>query len=792
MLALAHDAWTLALHRSRWGAVTRAALLVVAGAAGVTAALLVYAHLAPLTPLDEQAPPAGTLILDRHGTPLLRDASAGTRILVALDDIAPIALAATVAAEDQRFWRHPGVDPLAVARALGDGVAARGRPRGASTLTQQLARRLYLADGEEPRLLRKAREALISLQLEARHSKRELLEAYLNHVYYGRGAYGIEAASRRYFGVSAQHLGVAQASYLAGLPQLPAVYGDEDAPAGALARQRYVLDRLVATGAISEERATDALATPLVFAGEGDEPLAPHFTTMVLDELTTVRPDLAGRDGLVVETTLDATLQRAATRSLRVRLERIAAWGAGNGAVVVIEPATGALVALVGSADFEETETGQVNMALAPRQTGSALKPLLYAAAFEHGYTAGSMLLDVPSSFPTPIGVYTPVNADHRYRGPVALRTALASSLNVPAVRTLDRIGAGALVRMANRAGLSEIAAPAPYGLSLALGSAEVPLLRLATAFGAIATGGELAESYTIERVRDARTDAVLYERKPPPPRPVMSPGHAFILADILSDPIAREPGFGAGSVLETPFPAAVKTGTTFEFRDNWTVGFTPDRVVGVWVGNAEGGPMLGLSGVDGAGPVWRDVIEAATAGRPLRAFEPPPSVVTSIICAPTGLRPGPHCPSPVTEWFVDGTEPEEIEAYYVLDADGALAVDPPLEARTWAERSGIRLADTYDQESVVGVAIVQPVEGAVLYFAPELQRQETVLRATVPAGAEHVEFRVDGATVGRATGPDAFVVWPMTRGEHTLEVIATFADGATAAATSHYEVRDP
>lgn len=792
MGAWAYGAWRLTLRRNRWGATTRTALVALAGAAGVAGAVIGYAYLVPLTPFDEQAPPAGTLILDRHGTLLLRDASEGMRVPVALDDIAPIALAATIAAEDRRFWRHPGVDPLAVARALGDAAATGSEPRGASTLTQQLARRLYLADDDAPPLLRKAREALISLQLEARHSKRELLEAYLNHVYYGRGAYGIEAAARRYFGVSARNLGLAQASYLAGLPQLPAVYGDEDAPAGALARQRYVVDRLVATGVVSEERAAEATATPLVFAGEGDEARAPHFTTMVLDELATVRPDLAARGGLVVETTLDATLQRAATRSLRVRLERIAAWGAGNGAVVVIEPATGALLAVVGSADFGEAEAGQVNMALAPRQTGSAMKPLLYAAAFEQGYTAATMLLDVPSSFPTPIGVYTPVNADHRFRGPVALRTALASSLNVPAVRTLDDIGPGAMVRMANRAGLSGIAAPEPYGLSLALGSAEVPLLRLTAAFGAIANGGELAEPYAIERVRDARTDEVLYERAQPPARPVMPPGHAFLLADILSDPIAREPGFGAGSVLETPFPAAVKTGTTFEFRDNWTVGFTPDRVVGVWVGNAEGCPMLGLSGVDGAGPVWRDVIEASTAGRPLRGFEPPPSVVTSIVCAPTGLRPGPHCLAPVTEWFVDGTEPDEIEAYYVLDADGAPAIDPPLDARTWAERSGLRLAGHYDHESEVGVAIVQPVEGTVLYLAPELQRQEAVLRATVPAGAEYVEFRVDGLPVGRASGPDAFVVWPMTRGAHTLEVIATFADGATAAATSHYEVRDP
>ena len=783
---------TRLLRRDRSGALLRTGLAAAAVILGAAGALLAYAHLAPLTPLDQQAPAAGTLIVDRQGALLLRDSSDGTRIPVTLDGIAPIAVAAMVAAEDQRFWRHPGVDPLAAARALTHAATAGTQPRGASTITQQLARRLYLPDEGGPALLRKAREALIALQLEARHPKRDLIEAYLNHVYYGRGAYGIEAAARRYFGVAARHLDLARASYLAGLPQSPALYGDEQAAERALARQRYVLGRLVATGAITRAQAAEAAALPLAFASEEDTALAPHFATMVLDELATLRPDLADRPGLIIETTLDATLQRAATRALRVRLERIAQWGAGNGAVVVIEPRSGALLALVGSADFAEAEAGQVNMALAPRQTGSAMKPLLYAAAFEHGYTAASMLLDVPSSFQTPVGVYIPTNADHRYRGPVALRTALASSLNVPAVRTLDEIGVGALVRTANRAELSGIAAPEPYGLSLALGSAEVPLLGLTAAYSAIANEGRLAEPYGIERVRDGATGHVLYEREAPAPARVMSPEHAFLLSDILSDPIAREPGFGAGSVLETPFPAAVKTGTTFKFRDNWTVGFTPDRAVGVWVGNAQGEAMLGLSGVDGAGPVWRDVIEAAMADRPPRAFEPPPSMITAIVCAPTGLVPGAHCPSPVTEWFVAGTEPSEIEAYYVPGADGALAIDPPAEARSWAARAGVRLGGDYDHESPLAVTIVQPAEGAVLYIAPELYRQETLLRAAAPAGVEQIEFRVDGVAVGSAPGPDAYVVWKLTVGAHTLEVVATLADGATVAATSRYEVRDP
>ena len=264
------------LRRDRPGALLRIGLAAGAGALGAACALLAYAYLAPLTPLEQQAPPAGTVIVDRHGAPLLRDASEGVRIPVSLDEIAPIAVSATIAAEDQRFREHSGVDLLAVASALTEAATGRAQPRGASTITQQLARRLYLSGTDAPALLRKAREALIALQLEARHSKHELIEAYLNHVYYGRGAYGIEAAARRYFGVSARQLDLAQASFLAGLPQLPSVYGDESA--AARTRQRYVLDRLAADGVITPQQASSAARTPLAFADAGEPALAPHFT----------------------------------------------------------------------------------------------------------------------------------------------------------------------------------------------------------------------------------------------------------------------------------------------------------------------------------------------------------------------------------------------------------------------------------------------------------------------------------------------------------------------------------
>ena len=765
-------------------------LVATAAGVGVAGALVAYAFLAPLDPLDERAPVAGTLMVDRHGTLLARDSSEGIRVPVALEQIAPLAVAATIAAEDQRFWHHFGVDPLAVASALGESLTDAGRPRGASTITQQVARQLYLDDGS-PALLRKAREALTAFQLEARYPKSALVEAYLNHVYYGRGAYGIEAAARVYFGVSARNLDLARASYLAGLPQLPGIYGEAADAGGALARQQYVLERLVATGAITGAQADEAAAATLGFVATVEPELAPHFTRMVEDELAAIRPDLAGRPGLVVETTLDATLQREANRSVAAHLGRVADRNAGNGAVVALDANSGAVVVLVGSADFAEEEAGQVNMAVALRQPGSALKPFLYGAAFEQGYTAATPLLDVPSSFATADGAFRPINYDHRFRGPTPLRTALASSLNVPAVRTLDDLGIEAFLEVAHRFGLRDFGAAEAYGLAVVLGAAEVRLLDLTAAYGALAAGGLRAEPYTIERVRVAATGEVLYEREAPVRERAIAAEHAFLLADILSDPFARAPAFGFHTALDTPFPAAVKTGTTSQFRDSWAVGFTPEHAVGVWVGNADGEPMIDLPGLEGAAPIWRDVMVAVSADRPERDFVPPPSMVSVTVCQPTGLLPGPHCPSPAGEWFIAGTEPGTTETYYLRDAGGRLVIDPPVEARAWAADAGLRLAGVADGAAGTGLTIVQPARGAVLFLAPELPAQEAVLRVSAPAAAERIEFLIDGELVGRASGPDARLLWELTPGVHTLRVVAVLASGGTETATTRFEVRE-
>ena len=346
---------------------------------------------------------------------------------------------------------------------------------------------------------------------------------------------------------------------------------------------------------------------------------------------------------------------------------------------------------------------------------------------------------------------------------------ALASSLNVPAVRTLEAIGVDAFLEMAQRVGLDTLDAPEAYGLALTLGAGEVTPLDLTAAFGAFAAGGTLQEPYVIERVTDG-AGRVLYEHQAAVPTRVLSPQHAFLVADILSDPVARAAGFGDFSVLDNPFGAGVKTGTSSDFRDNWTVGFTPEVVVGVWVGNTDDSPMINVSGMDGAAPIWRDVIEAAFERSPGREFTRPPGLQRASVCAPTGLLPGPHCPSPMVEWFVDGTAPTHIEHYYVVDERGQRAIDPPLEARPWATDAGLRVAGDV-AGSAGSVYIVQPVPGSVFYIARELDRQRLLLRAAVPPSTTRVQFLLDGLPIGEVSADDAALVWRREPGEHALEV---------------------
>ena len=749
-----------------------------AGLAATVAATWLYACHAPFESPESKMTVPGMVVLDANGVILQRDGADGFRIPVSLDRVAPIAREATIAAEDQRFATHIGVDPIAMALAV---LGFRDHRSGASTISQQLARRLYLDGGSGLLPVRKSRESLIALQLEAHRSKDEILELYLNEVYYGRGAYGIEAAARVYFGVSAANLDLARAAYLAGLPQLPSVFqAGEDGPARE--RQAYVLSRLVDDGRVPRAAAEAAKHEPLALLPSLEPAIASQFVAYALDELAQLRPDLAGRKGLVIETSLDAGLQVEAERLARLQIAKLRERNVTNAAVVVLDPATGGILAMVGSID------GDINLAVSPRQPGSALKPFLYGSAFELGYTPATPLLDVPTTFVDGAEQYSPQNYDRTFRGVVPLRTALGSSLNVPAVQTLESVGIDRFLETAHRFGLTTLTDAERYGLSLTLGGGEVRLLDLTGAYAALAAGGELARPYAVARVRDA-TGAVLYQRPASAPLRVLSPENAFLLSDILADADARIPGFGEVTPFDLPFVAAAKTGTTTGFRDNWTLGYTGSFAVGVWVGNADASPMRDVSGIDGAGPIWRDVMLAAAMTREPTWRARPRGIVEAAVCSPTGLLPGPDCPYTVRELFVAGSVPTATETYYVRQPTGEVAIDPPLRARAWALDAGLLLANA-PSDAAASVRIVSPGDGSTLYLAPELRSQEVVLRASAGPGAREVTFSVDGVVAGTVSAGDARLVHPLGAGRHQVQATATYSNGTTVTATSVFEVK--
>ena len=751
-------------------------------AMAVLLALPVYARLAPLDAPESRSVVPGTVVLDMHGTALEHQGADGLRIPVSLDGIAPRMLQATVSAEDRRFWQHPGVDPLAIARALSRMGT---QPSGASTITQQLARRLYLSDDSASLPVRKAHEALIALQLEVRRSKGEILDLYLNDVYYGRGAYGVEAAARVYFGISAANLDLAHASYLAGLPQRPSSYDSADVTL-ARVRQSYVLARMVEDGWISRAEADAASAEPIAVLPAHRPPLAHAFVAYALVELARLRPDLAGRAGLTIETTLDAGLQAEVERLARLRLAELKDRNVTDAALVAIEPGTGRILAMVGGAtDGDPAHGGEINMALSPRQPGSALKPFLYASAFEHGYTPASALLDVPTAFATAEGPYRPLNFDRSFHGVVPLRVALASSLNVPAVRTLDALGMNAMLEVVHRFGLATLSETERYGLSLTLGGGEVRLLDLTSAYAALAAGGALTAPFAVARVRDAR-GRVVYERTQGVSQRVLSAQHAYLLADILSDGDARIPGFGSVTPFDVPFQAAVKSGTSTGFRDTWTVGYTPEIAIGVWAGNADGSPMIDVSGVEGAGPIWRDAMMAAALGRRMSWYARPAGIVETTVCAPTGLLPGSVCQSPVRELFVAGTEPVTRESYYVRGLDGRIAVNPPVEARAWARDAGLTLAADGLLATDRALRVVAPAAGTIYWLAPELSAQRVLFRASASPGIDTITFELDDVVIGRRAADDPSVLWDLEPGRHTLRVSAP----GLAAVISSFEVK--
>ncbi len=632
-----------------------------------------------------------TRILDRNGNVLYEivDPSGGRRTYVPLDDISPYLVAATLATEDKEFYGHPGFDPMAIVRAFFQNFRSGETVSGASTITQQLAKALFLSSDERNQgtYQRKVKEALLAAELTRLYTKDEILELYLNEIYYGNLAYGVEAASQTYFKVSAKNLDLGQASFLAGLPQLPGIYDIYTNRDTTLLRHQDVL--LLMFKASKEQGCIYVSNNPTSICVELDEATEaareiegfeftppdfqiryPHWVNFVRAELEKeFDPQTIYHSGFTVWTTLDPGLQDTAQKLIQEQVTQLSDRHVTNGALVTIRPATGEILAMVGSEDFYKEEIdGQVNMAVSPRQPGSSIKPLTYLAAFEKGWTPASLIWDVYSEFPPsgdpndPRPPYIPVNYDERYHGPVTVRSALANSYNIPAVKTLQFVGIfdnantpeeDGFIALARRMGIDSLTRT-DYGLSLTLGGGEVTLLEMTSAYAVIANGGRKINPIAITRIEDYQGN-LIFQYEPPTGEQVIKLEHAFLISSILSDNQARSPAFGPNSVLNLSFQAAAKTGTTNDFRDNWTLGYTPDLSVGVWVGNADYTPMQETSGLSGAAPIWASFMEAAiqqlTGGNPT-SFIKPAGVVERVICEISGTEPSQWCPNQRSEYF--------------------------------------------------------------------------------------------------------------------------------------------
>jgi len=665
-----------------------AVLLILAGLVVVGVVLMVGAYAV----VASELPSPGELrartatfrsmqILDRDGNLLNEtfDPDAGRRTVVPLDQISPFLVQATIATEDVHFYQHRGVDPLAIARAVWYAIREKEIVSGASTIPQQLVKQAFLTS--ERTMTRKVKEAVLAAEISRRYTKDEILELYLNEIFYGNLAYGARAAADTYFKKDAKALTLAEASLLAGLPQAPAYYDPYTNPERARRRQAVVLNLMVEAGFVTREQAdaAQAEAEALVLAKPDFDLRAPHFTLLVREQIESLYgPDALYKLGLNVTTTLDSRLQAEAEAIVREQVDKLATRHVTNGALVALRPESGEIVAFVGSKDFgDEAIAGQVNMATAPRQPGSAMKPFVYLAAFEQPdrpaaerWTPGTLVADVRTEFPDGANPpYVPVNYDGEEHGLVTVRAALANSYNVPAVKALQTVGIPAFLDVARRAGITTLTRP-DYGLSLALGGGEVPLVELTGAFAVLATGGYRRPPVAILKVTDAAGAVVCDSRDAARPcRPgavddgvgrqrVIDPVDAFLITDILSDNEARVPAFGASSPLQLNRPAAVKTGTTNDYRDNLTVGFTPQIVAGVWVGNADNSPMRGVSGVAGAGPIWNAFMTAAHRDLPAEVFGPPPGAGQFEVCRDTGTQPGSACPETRVWWFASDRPP--------------------------------------------------------------------------------------------------------------------------------------
>ncbi len=708
---------------------------------------IVFSFFIPLPQQDFSSQSVQSLrITDRNGIVLrefLNDEQ-GRGQWKSLASIVPSLQQATVAVEDKRFYSHIGFDPIAILRSVVDNIRAMQFRSGGSTITQQVIRNVY----HRPRTLRsKIVELWDAVRLERMFSKEEILEQYLNRAPYGNQLFGIEAAARWYFAKPALDLSLAESAFLAALPNAPSYLNPSKNASDALLRQRGILQKMLVQKKISQEEYDRAMVQPVQLVSSETHFKAPHVAEMI--EAMHLKTENGS-----VRTTIDYPLQQQIQWLMRGHLKKLAKRNVHNAAVIVLNNSTGEILALVGSADFFDISyNGQVNGVISHRQPGSAIKPFMYALALEHGLTPASLLADIPTAIPDHHGDYVPENYDKRFHGPVRLRTALACSYNVPAVRAFQMVGKSALLEKLKDIGFTSLDMDAEfYGYGLTLGNAEVSLLELTTAYMSFANGGMWKPSALLPVTNEPQGVHRVY-----------SEIDAYLITDILKDPIARRPAFGGN--FHFPFQCAVKTGTTKDYKDNWTLGYTTQYTVGVWVGNFNGQEMRFVSGVSGAGPIFTDVmtyLHSSPYGQPPPEFSVPEQLEKINICTRSGELPTSACRKTISEWFPKGKVPIKYCAvhreYLVEDMEGKKNTNVyeifPSEYTAWSSSEGLAppppsalpvhnsLCDT----RIKRLTIVSPNTGDYFKIDPVLrpEYQTIIISGFIPKAISHVMLSVN------------------------------------------------
>ncbi len=588
--------------------------------------------------LSNSKNPLTTEIYDRNGKLLYQVYEGRNRKLVKLEEIPQNLVNATIAIEDKNFYSHPGIDVFGIIRALRENSDKTNSQEyhGGSTITQQLIKNTLLTPDKTWE--RKVKEALLAFWAERIFNKQQILGMYFNESPYGGPAWGAQAAAQMYFGKDVSQLDLAESAYLAGLPAAPTDYSPYGAhPEKGKERQREVLRRMVEDHYISQEQADQAVTKELSFNAPQINIKAPHFVMYIRSLLAQKYGErTVSQGGLKVITSLDLDIQELAEKVVLTEVNKLTNLQVGNGAAMVTDAKTGQILAMVGSKNYFDPKGGNFNVALALRQPGSAIKPVTFITGFKKGYSPGSVMLDNPVTFVNPWGAsYSPVNYDGRFHGLVSIRTALGSSYNIPAVKMLALVGVPAMLETASDLGITTLTDTDNYGLSLTLGGGAVPLIEMMSVYNTLSQNGNRYPIQGVLSVTDAQGH-VLEDNQHPTPKQVIAPEIAYLITNILSDPKARIPAFGPNSLLEIKDHSnvAVKTGTSDEKRDNWAFGYTPEFVVGSWVGNNDNSLMNQqiASGITGATPIWHEIMTALVKDRQNLAFERPAGIVETRI----------------------------------------------------------------------------------------------------------------------------------------------------------------